>query len=79
MARINFRPPSDPDLKSRVWVIWFSDMGRTLNGLTESGSTADRPTRLLFAGRTYFDTDLSIPIWYKESTGVWVNAAGTTV
>ena len=79
MARLNFRPPSDPDLNSRVWVIWFSDMGRTLNGLTESGTTAERPTRLLFAGRTYFDTSLNIPIWYREDTGVWVNAAGSAV
>jgi len=79
MPRLNFRPPSDPDLKSRVWVIWFSDMGRTLNGLTESGLTADRPTQLLFAGRTYFDTSLGHPIWYDEDGAVWVDAAGGTV
>lgn len=79
MARLNFRPPSDPNLNSRVWVIWFSDMGRTLNGLTESGATADRPDRLLFTGRTYFDTTLGKPIWYDEDNAVWVDATGATV
>ena len=54
-------------------------MGRTLNGLTESGATADRPDRLLFTGRTYFDTTLGKPIWYDEDNAVWVDATGATV
>jgi hypothetical protein len=54
-------------------------MGRTLNGLTESGTTADRPTKLLFDGRTYFDTTLTKPIWYDETGAQWVDATGAAV
>lgn len=42
-----------------------------------SGPTADRPTGVS-VGTQYFDTTLSLPIWYAGS-GNWVDATGTTV
>lgn len=45
--------------------------------LTQSGTTAQRPTKLLWQGRPYFDTTLGLPIWYK--TAGWVNATGAAV
>jgi hypothetical protein len=47
------------------------------SALTQSGTTAQRPTSLLWVGRTYFDTTLGYPVWLL-STGpdVWVDATG---
>lgn len=42
-----------------------------------SGTTEQRPTGVA-VGFAYFDTTLGKPIYFK-STGVWVDAAGTTV
>ena len=62
---------------SRVMFVWISLVSDLLTALTSSGVTADRPTKLLFIGRTYFDTTLGIPIWHDGTN--WVNSAGTTV
>lgn len=45
------------------------------NALTMSGTTANRPTKMLWTGRMYFDTTLGLPIWYK--TASWVKADGS--
>lgn len=57
------------------WATWFSQASIILLALTQSGTTAQRPTRLLWAGRMYFDTTLGLPIWYKGPG--WVKADGT--
>lgn len=59
---------------------FFSTTFNLLNALTMSGTTAKRPTALLYAGRPYWDTTLGIPIWLK-SVGpiVWVDATGAPV
>ena len=54
---------------------WMSDVSRLTSALQSSGTTANRPTAFLFAGRTYFDTTLGQPIWYDGSG--WVDATGT--
>ena len=59
------------------WANFFSSSYNILSALTQSGTTANRPTKLLWSGRTYFDTTLGLPIWYKF-TG-WVNASGNSV
>ena len=71
----NFTPPVDSKADA-IWVRWVSKAGRTLNHLTSSGTTANRPTKGLYVGRTYFDTTLGQPIWYDGSG--WVDATGTT-
>lgn len=65
---------------SRGWRNFFSAVYNICNGLTMSGTTANRPTAGLWIGRTYFDTTLGIPIWLL-STGpaVWIDATGTPV
>ena len=59
------------------WTNFFSASYNILFALTQSGTTAQRPTKLLWAGRTYFDTTLGIPVWYRF-TG-WVNSSGVAV
>lgn len=45
----------------------------------DHGTTADRPTLDLTAGQFYFDETLGYPIWWRETTVEWVDAAGTPV
>ena len=59
------------------WSNWFAQVFRILFSVQDSGTTAQRPTKNLWAGRPYFDTDLGKPIWYK-TTG-WVDATGASV
>jgi hypothetical protein len=60
-----------------AWKAFFSAVYDGIFYTQQSGTTAKRPTKGLFAGRTYFDTTLGIPIWYK--TAGWVSAAGAAV
>lgn len=62
------------------WQHFMSDVSSFLQAVTSSGTTAQRPTKLLYVGRPYFDTTLGKPIWLK-SVGpvVWVDATGTPV
>ena len=71
-----------PVLDDRVifpqsWGSWFTQAWQILFAVSQSGLTADRPTTFLYIGRTYFDTDLGIPIWYDGTN--WVDATGATV
>ena len=78
---MNFGTPpyGDPINKAGVmsvaWSEFIANVYRLLNGLVESGTTAQRPTKNLYTGRMYFDTTLGLPIWYKTSS--WVKADGT--
>ena len=57
------------------WRNFFNAVFAICNGVTQSGTTANRPSANLWVGRVYFDTTLGLPIWYK-SPG-WVKADGT--
>lgn len=59
------------------WRQFFNSAYTILFSLTQSGTTANRPTKLLWTGRPYFDTTLGKPIWYK--TAGWVDATGAAV
>lgn len=48
-----------------------------LAAVVSSGTTANRPTKVLWTGRTYFDTTLNRPIWYTGTN--WIRADGTVV
>ena len=62
------------------WIKWFSLVGQQVQTIDNSGATANRPTKGLFIGRQYFDTDLGYPVYLKSvRPNVWVNSAGTTV
>ena len=63
-----------------VWQAWFNSVFFWLSPIGQSGATGSRPTKNLYAGLTYFDTTLNLPIWVKTvSPTVWINAAGSTV
>lgn len=57
------------------WANYFSAVFQLLTAMTQSGTTAKRPTTFLWAGRNYFDTTLGLPIFYKGPG--WVKADGT--
>lgn len=62
---------------SQPWATFFSTAYNILAAVSQSGTTANRPTSFLYTGRTYFDTTLGLPIWYKIAG--WVNATGAAV
>jgi hypothetical protein len=63
-----------------AWQQTFTLWGLFVTAGKQSGTTADRPTKGLWTGRFYWDTDLDKPIWVKTVSPVaWVDAAGTTV
>lgn len=70
-VRLN-QPDNPPTLP------WFEQLARIVNAGVSSGTTANRPTSLLWAGRFYWDTDLGKPVFVKSiSPTVWVDGAGT--
>lgn len=62
------------------WGQWFAWVHRFATAGQQSGTTANRPTKGLWIGRTYFDDDLGIPIWVQSvNPAVWVDSAGGAV
>jgi hypothetical protein len=57
------------------WKPFFSSVFALLAAMTQSGTTAQRPTSLLWVGRMYMDTTLGLPIFYVGPG--WVKADGT--
>ena len=62
---------------SEGWRNFFVAVFNICNALTTSGTTAQRPTKLLWIGRMYFDTTLTRPIWYTGTN--WIRADGVVV
>lgn len=62
---------------SLPWVNFFANVYRVCLSVTQSGTTAQRPTKNLFVGRQYFDTTLGHVIHYDGTN--WVDATGSTV
>lgn len=65
---------------SQPWANWFLQVFQILSAQTESGPTANRPTKNLYIGRRYFDTTLGAqgkPIWIGKNGTTWVLADGT--
>lgn len=59
---------------SASWRNFFSAVFTVLTGLTQSGTTAQRPTSFLWVGRPYWDTTLGLVVFYDGA--VWVDAMG---
>lgn len=86
MAGNNFDFPADTplvdDKKALTvpWGQWFSLVQGTVLSVRQSGTTANRPTKVLWVGRPYFDTTLGIPIWVQSvNPAVWIDATGAVV
>lgn len=79
MTDIINQPPNtaidDGNVINTAWRSFFNSVFVILTALTQSGVTANRPVKLLWVGRVYFDTTLGLPIWYKGPG--WVKADGT--
>jgi hypothetical protein len=75
-AIIGTPPLRDPagNSWSEPWRNWFTQAQAILFAAQQSGTTALRPTKGLYPGRTYFDTTLVIPIWYDGAQ--WIDATG---
>lgn len=71
----------DPYHFTAAWAGWLSTAQYILQDVSNSGTTAQRPTNNQYPGKPYFDTTLGIPIWMKTpgSVPVWVNASGAPV
>lgn len=64
----------------KSWGNFFSKVWTILSASVQSGTTAQRPTKLLWVGRQYFDTSLGAngkPIWRNKGNTGWVLADGT--
>ncbi len=62
------------------WRNFFSFVFTVCSNQIQSGTTAQRPTKLLYPGRPYFDTSLGAngrPIWVRADSTAWVYADGT--
>lgn len=73
--------PSPKSAGSNALFGWLQSVYLICFSLQQSGTTAQRPTKSLWIGRFYFDTDLTKPIWVKQVTPsvLWCDATGTTV
>jgi hypothetical protein len=60
-----------------AWKAFFTDVYNGIFATQQSGITSNRPVKLLFIGRFYFDTTLGLPIWYNGTN--WIKADGTVV
>lgn len=64
----------------RTWMQWFSNVHGIVQSIQQSGSTADRPTSLLWIGRRYYDETLSKPVYVRAvKPTVWRDAMGNIV
>lgn len=62
------------------WRNFFNQIFILLTALTMSGATADRPTKVLWVGRPFFDTTLGYVIHVQTlAPAVWVRWDGTPV
>ena len=61
-----------------AWAQWLTRTHGSVITLQQSGPTAERPNKVLWIGRFYFDTTINKPIWLKSiNPSVWVDGAGT--
>lgn len=62
------------------WQGWLSIAQYILQDVSNSGTTAQRPTMNMYIGKPYFDTTLGLPIWVQSvNPVVWITAAGAVV
>lgn len=81
---MKFDTPSDNPLNeagddfTQSWTAFFTKVRNVCVGRSQSGTTAQRPTKGLEIGLPFFDTTLGKPIWIKTVTPAvaWVDATG---
>lgn len=60
---------------------WLSSVQQWLGPIGQTGTTANRPTKNLWIGLSYFDTTLGFPVFVKQISPsiVWVRYDGVVV
>lgn len=62
------------------WSQWFQRVQNVVVAVYSSGTTAQRPTKLLWVGRSYYDVDLGKPVWvHSVNPVVWHDASAAVV
>jgi len=56
------------------WYGWFATVANVLLAVTGSGTTAQRPTKFLYLGRNFWNTDTAQMEWYDGAA--WVTYGG---
>lgn len=63
-----------------AWAQWLTRTHANVITLQQSGPTAERPDKLLWVGRVFFDATLGHPIWLQSiNPTVWCDATGAAV
>jgi hypothetical protein len=57
-----------------AWLAWFKNTQNAVNSVYESGPSANRPTKGLWLGRRYWDTDTGEMVSWNGVS--WVAPAG---
>jgi len=73
--------PRAPGREDPVWGGWVDTVHGIAQDVSNSGTTAQRPTANQYIGKPYFDTTLGKPIWLSAmgSPPTWVDATGAVV
>jgi len=70
----------DRGILSVPWGQVFTRWQAAIGSIVQSGTTANRPTSILWIGRSYYDTTLNKPVYVSAvKPTVWRDAAGTIV
>lgn len=59
-----------------IWYQWFALVGNVLLAVTSSGTTGQRPTKFLWVGRNYWNTDIGQMDWWDGAAWVTWGAGG---
>jgi len=70
---VNLGTPKIPGIVA-AFQSWISAITDRINSLMGSGSTANRPTKFLWVGRPYFNTDTGAEEWWDGAS--WVSGGG---
>ena len=66
----------------KAWSSYWTQVFQLVFTIQQSGTTAQRPTTALFAGRPYFDTSLGAhgkKIFVNKTLDGWVDSSGNVV
>lgn len=76
----DFPVVGDDGHSTRVWAQWFTRVHQAVSAIYQSGPTANRPTSLLWVGRSFYDTSLNKPVYVSSvKPTVWRDASGAAV
>lgn len=76
----DFAAVNDKGSLTVPWRLWITRVHNLVAAMYMSGPTASRPTKLLWVGRQFWDTDLQKPVYVSSvNPAVWKDASGAVV